>query len=52
LKTALEMFMKPWATQAGATGGWIHTHWNTTRGLWRHANWPSVHLLAKLPQYQ
>jgi DNA polymerase I-like protein with 3'-5' exonuclease and polymerase domains len=32
LKTALEMFMKPWAEQSGATGGWIHTHWNTTRG--------------------
>lgn len=32
LKTALEMFMKPWAAQAGNTGGWIHTHWNTTRG--------------------
>lgn len=32
LQTALKMFMKPWAAQAANTGGWIHTHWNTTRG--------------------
>lgn len=32
LCTALKMFMRPWAEQAAATGGRIHTHWNTTRG--------------------
>lgn len=32
VSTALKMFMRPWAEQASHTGGWIHTHWNTTRG--------------------
>lgn len=32
LATALKMFMKPWRDQGRNTGGWIHTHWNTTRG--------------------
>ena len=32
LKTALDMFMRTWLKQADATGGRIHTHWNTTRG--------------------
>jgi len=32
LKTCLEMFMRPWLTQARDNGGYICTHWNQTRG--------------------
>lgn len=32
LKTALDMFMRPWHAQAIQTGGTIHTTWNQVRG--------------------
>lgn len=32
LKTCLEMFMKPWASQASINKGYVTTNWNQTRG--------------------
>lgn len=32
LVTCLKMFMQPWAAQAAANGGYVHTQWNQVRG--------------------